>query len=148
MRAMLIAAVLLAVALAGAQAQQMYRWVDKDGRVHYTQQQPLPDAKDVQRRSTASRAPQSPELPYATRLAAKNFPVTPVIISRGMKAAIRVNAEAITGQSTSLVPWTIASRNRLSVSEPPTSVGADPPPSIPPSLPPSVPAPRPISQCR
>ena len=76
MRAMLIAAVLLAVALAGAQAQQMYRWVDKDGRVHYTQQQPPPDAKDVQRRSTASRAPQSPELPYATRLAAKNFPVT------------------------------------------------------------------------
>lgn len=76
MRAMLVAAVLLAVALAGAQAQQMYRWVDKDGRVHYTQQPPPPDAKNVQRRSTASSTPESPELPYATRLAAKNFPVT------------------------------------------------------------------------
>lgn len=76
MRALLVAAVLLAVALAGAQAQQMYRWVDKDGGVHYTQQPPPPEAKDVQRRSTASGAPESPELPYATRLAAKNFPVT------------------------------------------------------------------------
>ena len=76
MRAMLVAAVLLAVALAGAQAQQMYRWVDKDGRVHYTQQPPPPDAKNVQRRSAASGAPDSGDLPYATQLAAKNYPVT------------------------------------------------------------------------
>ena len=76
MRAMLVAALLFAVALTGAQAQQLYRWVDKDGRVHYTQQPPPPDAKSVQRRSSASGAPESPELPYATQLAAKNFPVT------------------------------------------------------------------------
>lgn len=76
MRAMLVAAVLLAVALAGAQAQQLYRWVDKDGRVHYTQQPPPPYAKDVQRRSAVSGAPESSELPYATQLAARNFPVT------------------------------------------------------------------------
>ena len=76
MRAMLVVAVLLAVALTGAQAQQMYRWVDKDGGVHYTQQPPPPEAKNVQRRSAVSGAPESPDLPYATRLAAKNFPVT------------------------------------------------------------------------
>jgi len=76
MRAMLVAAVLFAVALAGAQAQQMYRWVDKDGGVHYTQQPPPPDAKEVQRRSVSTGAPESPELPYATQLAARNFPVT------------------------------------------------------------------------
>jgi glutaredoxin len=76
MRAMLVAALLFAVALAGAQAQQLYRWVDKDGRVHYTQQPPPLDAKNVQRRSAASAAPDSPELPYATQLAAKNYPVT------------------------------------------------------------------------
>ena len=76
MRAMLVAALLFAVALAGAQAQQLYRWVDKDGRVHYTQQPPPRDAKGVQRRSAASGASESPELPYATQLAAKNFPVT------------------------------------------------------------------------
>jgi glutaredoxin len=76
MRATLVAAVLLAVALAGAQAQQMYRWVDKDGRVHYTQQPPPLDAKDVQRRSAVSGAPEPSELPYATQVAARNFPVT------------------------------------------------------------------------
>jgi glutaredoxin len=76
MRAMLVAALLFAVALAGAQAQQLYRWVDKDGGVHYTQQPPPRDAKDVQRRSAASGAPDTPELSYATRLAAKNYPVT------------------------------------------------------------------------
>jgi glutaredoxin len=76
MRATLFAALLFAVALAGAQAQQLYRWVDKDGGVHYTQQPPPRDAKEVQRRSSASSAPEAPELPYATQLAAKNFPVT------------------------------------------------------------------------
>jgi glutaredoxin len=76
MRAMLVAALLFAVALAGAQAQQLYRWVDKDGRVHYTQQPPPPDAKNVQRRSAAAGGSDTPELPYATQLAAKNFPVT------------------------------------------------------------------------
>ena len=76
MRATLIATVLLAVALAGAQAQQMYRWVDKDGRVNYTQQPPPADAKNVQRRTSASGAADPGDLPYATQLAAKNYPVT------------------------------------------------------------------------
>ena len=76
MRAMLVAAALLAVALAGAQAQQLYRWIDKDGRVHYTQQPPPPDAKNVQRRATGSGAAESSDLPYVTQLAAKNYPVT------------------------------------------------------------------------
>ena len=76
MRAMLVVAVLLAVALTGAQAQQMYRWVDKDGRVHYTQQPPPPDAKNVQRRSASVGTTESSDLPYATQAAARSFPVT------------------------------------------------------------------------
>ena len=76
MRAMLVAAVLLAVALTGARAQQMYRWVDKDGKVHYTQLPPPADAKNVQRRTAVSGAADSGDLPYATQLAAKNYPVT------------------------------------------------------------------------
>lgn len=75
MRAMLVAAVLLAVALAAAQAQQMYRWVDKDGRVHYTQQPPPPDARNVQRRAVSAGTVESSDLPYATQVAARNFPV-------------------------------------------------------------------------
>jgi glutaredoxin len=76
MRAMLVAALLFAVALGGAQAQQMYRWVDTDGRVHYTQQPPPAEAKNVLRRSAASGAADAGDLPYATQLAAKNYPVT------------------------------------------------------------------------
>lgn len=80
MRAMFIAAVLFAVtfigALAGAQAQQMYRWIDKDGTVHYTQQPPPPDARNVERRSTSVSTVESSDLPYATQVAARNFPVT------------------------------------------------------------------------
>jgi len=76
MRAMLVAAVLLAVALAGAQAQQMYRWVDKDGKVNYTQQPPPSGATNVQRRNAATGSGESNELPFPTQLAAKNYPVT------------------------------------------------------------------------
>jgi len=76
MRAMLVSAVLLAVALTGAQAQQMYRWVDQDGGVHYTQQPPPPDAKNVQRRAASVGMAEPSDLPYATQLAARNFPVT------------------------------------------------------------------------
>src|SRR3990172_1014756 len=76
MGAILVVAVLLAVALTGAQAQQMYRWVDRDGRVHYTQQPPPADAKNVQRRSASVGTAESSNLPYATRVAAQNFPVT------------------------------------------------------------------------
>lgn len=76
MRATLAVAVLLAVVLADTHAQQLYRWVDKDGRVHYTQQPPPPDAKNVQQRSAASAAPDASPLPYATQLAAKRYPVT------------------------------------------------------------------------
>jgi hypothetical protein len=76
MRTMLVATVLFLLALSGAQAQQMYRWVDKDGRIHYTQQPPPADAKNVQRRSGSSAAADTPDLPYATRLAAQKYPVT------------------------------------------------------------------------
>ena len=43
MRIVLLAGIALAV-LCGGAAAQMYRWVDKDGRTHYTQTPPPPDA--------------------------------------------------------------------------------------------------------
>ncbi len=67
----------LVLALAGASALgQAYRWVDKDGRVHYTQTPPPPDAKNVQRKKLGGNVAESSNLPYATRQAAQNFPVT------------------------------------------------------------------------
>ena len=58
-----------------AQAQAVYRWVDKDGRVHYGDRFPSTVASDVQKRN--ARAPDADkQLPFATRQAMANFPVT------------------------------------------------------------------------
>ena len=77
MRAYSIVAATLAGAIAcGVATAQTYRWVDAQGRVHYTQTPPPPGAKDVQRKNLGqSGAAASAELPYATRVAAQNFPV-------------------------------------------------------------------------
>jgi glutaredoxin len=57
-------------------AGQTYRWVDKEGGVHYTQTPPPPDAKGVQKKTFRHGPVEASDLPYATQVAAKNFPVT------------------------------------------------------------------------
>jgi glutaredoxin len=75
MRAYLIAAMSLWIMSADA-VGQVYRWTDADGKVHYTQTPPPPQAKGVQRKDLRPGAPGSIDLPYATQVAAKNYPVT------------------------------------------------------------------------
>jgi len=77
MRSYLIVAATLAAAIAcGAASAQAYRWVDDQGHVHYTQSPPPPGAKDVQRKNLQQSGATAPaDLPYATRVAAQNFPV-------------------------------------------------------------------------
>lgn len=71
--ALCIAACLVA---AGAAAdQKMYRWTDANGRVFYADKPPPGDARNVERKRLGDRAGSGP-LPYATQMAAKNFPVT------------------------------------------------------------------------
>jgi glutaredoxin len=72
----LLAAVMLLFAT--AVAAQTYRWVDKDGKVHYTQTPPPPaQATSVEKRSAGGSVVESgSQLPYATQQAAKNHPVT------------------------------------------------------------------------
>lgn len=68
-------AVLLALLAAGlAQAQSAYRWVDKDGKVHYGDRPPQ-TARDVEERKYATPAADR-QLSYAMRQAMQNFPVT------------------------------------------------------------------------
>lgn len=55
---------------------QMYRWVDDNGKVHYSDQAPATNAKSVQKQAAASGQSASPQLPYALQMAVKNFPVT------------------------------------------------------------------------
>lgn len=59
-----------------AQAGTMYRWVDDAGNVHYTDQPPPQNIKDVQEKKLAAPAQGSGQTPYATQAAARNFPVT------------------------------------------------------------------------
>jgi len=75
MRILFVAAAILSTVCIDAFGQA-YRWVDEDGRVHYTQTPPPPGAKRVQRKSFQHGSTGTVDLPYATQVAAKNFPVT------------------------------------------------------------------------
>ncbi len=71
-RALLVAA---AVSCLGAQAQStLYRWVDKDGKVHFTDTPPPADAKSATQKRFGETAPDQ-ALPYTTQTAMKRNPV-------------------------------------------------------------------------
>lgn len=59
----------------GAQAGEMYRWVDSTGVVHYSDIPP-PKAEQIETRKFSSAAGSDEALPYETRRAQQNFPVT------------------------------------------------------------------------
>lgn len=70
------AALLGALALAAAaSAQSVYRWVDANGRVQYSDQPPPADAKNVQQRSVGGNSIQNNELPLAAQDAQRKNPV-------------------------------------------------------------------------
>ena len=72
----LAAAVLLLPALAAAQAN-VYRWVDKDGKVHYSDTPPPEPQKNLtQKRVGGGYAADAVQLPYATQVAMQKSPVT------------------------------------------------------------------------
>jgi glutaredoxin len=75
MRTPFIALAIISIACTDASAQT-YRWVDKEGGVHYTQTPPPPDAKKVQKKNLRGGEGETSNLPYATQIATKNFPVT------------------------------------------------------------------------
>jgi len=60
-----------------AQAEELYRWVDKDGVVHYTDTPPPDDAKKVERKNlTDGGGSGDDQLPYAVKAAKERNPVT------------------------------------------------------------------------
>lgn len=64
-------------AVYSAQSASLYRWMDLDGKVHYSEQPPPPSAaRKVEEKTLGTPPADDVRLPYATRLAAKNFPVT------------------------------------------------------------------------
>jgi glutaredoxin len=74
-RPVLAVSAIVTVCFAAVASAQMYRWVDKDGKVHYTDAPP-PGVKSVEKKMTTPNVAGTSQVPYATQAAAKNFPVT------------------------------------------------------------------------
>jgi glutaredoxin len=60
-----------------ANSQQLFRWVDKDGKVHYGDVMPPPtEAKNVEAKKLGDSVIEQDDAPYAVAQAMKNNPVT------------------------------------------------------------------------
>jgi hypothetical protein len=61
-----------------ALAQTTYRWVDQDGRVHFSDRPPPPSAqvKEAKEKELPSLGAPAPVMSYAMRKAAADFPLT------------------------------------------------------------------------
>ena len=68
--------VLVLLSFAATAQAQLYRWVDEQGSVHYTDQPPPPNAKKVEEKKFTDNVVQTDKLPYSVQQAVKNFPVT------------------------------------------------------------------------
>lgn len=75
MRLHFILAVTLAALLGNAQAGEMYRWVDKSGKVHYSDTR-APDATEVEKKKLGTPETGDAGLSFDTRRAKQHFPVT------------------------------------------------------------------------
>jgi glutaredoxin len=93
-RIALVCAVAVAViaAVATAQAQQVYRYVDKDGRVIYSDRSPPSDSKEVQAKRLSPNFIENNDVPVATAQAAPRFPVTLYTFACGL---VCQNAEGL-----------------------------------------------------
>ncbi|QJR16874.1 glutaredoxin family protein [Usitatibacter palustris] len=72
---MLVAAAVAVPALVAAQ-QTVYKWVDKDGKTHFSDSPPPSDAKKSEQKTVGGGYAATSNLPYATQIAMKKSPVT------------------------------------------------------------------------
>ena len=74
----LMLALLLGVVsgIAGAQVQQVYRYVDVDGKVVYSDKPPPANAKDAQAKRITGNSIETSALSFATQQAQERYPVT------------------------------------------------------------------------
>ncbi len=61
---------------AAAQDRQVYRYVDPDGRIIYSDRAPPPNARDVQAKRLGANFIENSQLPLAAQQAMERFPVT------------------------------------------------------------------------
>ena len=75
-RAFFSALSLLFLLAAGLAQAQQYRWIDRDGRVQFTDAPPPAWAKDVRRTNVTTAKPAAPQVPFEVARLQKDFPVT------------------------------------------------------------------------
>src|SRR6266702_3505813 len=68
--------ILIASGLAAAQTQQVYRYVDPEGRVVYSDKPPPPDARDAQAKRIGRNTIETSSLSFASAMAQERYPVT------------------------------------------------------------------------
>jgi glutaredoxin len=72
-----LCAAALVASFASHSQTNVYRWVDKDGKVHFSDSPPPPDAKQSsQKRMGGGAALSATQVPFATQEAARRNPVT------------------------------------------------------------------------
>ena len=77
---------------AAAQAQQVFRYVDKDGKVVYSDRSPPSDSKEVQAKRLSPNYIENNSVPLALTQATERFPVTLYTFACG---AVCQNAEGL-----------------------------------------------------
>ncbi len=92
----------LATALAGQAATNVYRWIDKDGKVHFSDTPPPEEARSVSQRQMGGGYVEEASLPYATQIAMKRNPVT-LYTANGCKEACDMARDLL---STRGIPYT------------------------------------------
>ena len=77
---MKILALIVALTLAAgpAAAGKLYKWMDKDGNVHYTDQPPPPEAKAIGAQEVRRHARRRPAFSYALATGHQELPGDPV----------------------------------------------------------------------
>jgi glutaredoxin len=70
--------------IAGAQVQQVYRYIDVDGRVVYSDKPPPPNARDPQAKRVGPNSIETSALSFATQQAQERYPVTLYTFSCGV----------------------------------------------------------------
>ncbi|MFN0301612.1 MAG: DUF4124 domain-containing protein [Burkholderiales bacterium] len=69
-------AMVLLLSSTAVSADGLYRWVDKDGKVHYGDAPPMTPGQQSEKRKLAAPVADARPPSYETQLAAKNFPVS------------------------------------------------------------------------
>lgn len=66
---------IMLISSAAPASAETYKWMDADGKIHYSDHPPPPDARNIETKQLGDKSGDAP-IPYVLQQAIKNFPVT------------------------------------------------------------------------